>query len=332
MARPLTYAQGYRQGLQEEMARDSSIFIVGTDVVSLGGHFGQVTGLAAEFGNERVRDAPISECAIIASGVGAALNGMRPVVDVNFIDFAFGAMDEIVNQAAKMRYLLNVPMPLVIRASIGAARYGAQHNNSVEVWFAHMPGLLVAVPSTPSDAKGLIKTALRGEDPVMFLMHKKLGGTRGEVGGPDECLPFGQAAIRRSGTDVTIVAYSITVSQALKAAESLAIHGIDAEVIDLRTLVPLDLDTIEASVRKTRHLVVVEEAPRFGGFMAEVAASVQESLFGVLAAPVVRVGSRHAPIAHSPVLIEAVVPQVSTIERAVEAALAPRMSSAQAGG
>src|ERR1700730_8556411 len=176
MATALTYSQAYRQGLAEEMRRDDRIFVVGTDMMSLGGHFGQVAGLGAEFGPERIRDTPISECAIVATGVGAALNGMRPVVDVNFIDFAFGAMDEIVNQAAKMRYLLHVSLPLVIRASIGAARYGAQHNNSVENWFAHMPGLLVAVPATPADAKALMKTAVRGDDPVMFLMHKRLGG------------------------------------------------------------------------------------------------------------------------------------------------------------
>lgn len=321
MAKPLTYAQAYREGLSEEMERDERVFVVGTDVVGLGGHFGQVTGLAAVFGTDRIRDAPISECAIVASGVGAALNGMRPVVDVNFIDFAFGAMDEIVNQAAKMRYMLNVPVPLVIRASIGAARYGAQHNNSVETWFAHMPGLLVAVPSTPSDVKGLLKTALRGADPVMFLMHKRLGGARGEVEGPDACLPFGQAVVRRSGADVTLVTYSVMVGQALKAADKMAERGIDVEVIDLRTLVPLDLETIETSVLKTRRLVLVEEAPRFAGFTGEIASTIQESMFGLLAAPVVRVGALHAPIPHSPPLIEAIVPQQSDIESAIDAVL-----------
>jgi pyruvate/2-oxoglutarate/acetoin dehydrogenase E1 component len=329
MAKPLTYAQAYREGLSEEMERDARVFVVGTDVVGLGGHFGQVTGLAGVFGPERIRDAPISECAIVASGVGAALNGMRPVVDVNFIDFAFGAMDEIVNQAAKMRYMLNVPLPLVIRASIGAARYGAQHNNSVETWFAHMPGLLVAVPSTPSDVKGLIKTSLRGADPVMFLMHKKLGGARGEVEGPDYCLPFGQATVRRPGSDVTVVSFSVMVGQALKAAETMAARGVDVEVIDLRTLVPLDLHTIETSVRKTRRLVLVEEAPRFGGFTAEVAATIQESLFGHLEAPVIRVGALHAPIPHSPPLIEAIVPQPIDIEKAIEAVLSPLTTAAE---
>jgi acetoin:2,6-dichlorophenolindophenol oxidoreductase subunit beta len=313
---PVTYSQAFQQGMREEMARDERIFVLGTDLLDRGGHFGQVLGLGKEFGAERVRDMPISEAAMVAAGVGAALNGMRPVVDLNFIDFSFGAMDEIVNQAAKMRYMFGTPMPLVIRGTSGVALYAAQHNNSLESVFAHMPGLLVAIPSTPADTKGLLKSALRGEDPVIFMMHKRLSGTRGEVGGPEDIVPFGLAAVRRSGGDVTIVAYSHMVFKAMEAAERLAADGIEAEVIDLRTVMPLDFDTVAESVRKTGRLVAVTEAPCFGSIAAEVAARIQETVFDWLSAPVVRVGAKHAPIAHSPALYEAEIPQSADIERA----------------
>jgi pyruvate dehydrogenase E1 component beta subunit len=305
--------------MREEMARDDRIFVLGTDLLDRGGHFGQVLGLGKEFGAARVRDMPISEAAMVAAGVGAALNGMRPVVDLNFIDFSFGAMDEIVNQAAKMRYMFGTPLPLVIRGTSGVALYAAQHNNSLEALFAHMPGLLVAIPSTPADTKGLLKSALRGDDPVIFMMHKKLSGTRGEVGGSDDLIPFGRAAIRRSGGDVTIVAYSHMVFKAMDAAVSLAKDGIEAEVIDLRTVMPLDFETVAESVRKTGRLVAVTEAPCFGSIASEVAARIQESVFDWLAAPVVRVGAKHAPIAHSPALFEAVIPQAADIDRAARA-------------
>lgn len=314
---PVTYAQAFQQGMREEMARDERIFLLGTDLYDRGGNFAQVLGLGEAFGTERVRDMPISEAAMVAAGVGAALNGMRPVVDLNFIDFAFGAMDEILNQAAKMRYMFGTPMPLVIRASSGVALYAAQHNNSLESVFAHIPGLLVALPSTPADAKGLLKTALRGEDPVIFMMHKRLGGARGEVGGPEDLVPFGQAAIRRTGTDVTIVAYSQMVLKAIEAADHLADEGIEAEVIDLRTVMPLDIETVASSVKKTGRLVVASEAPRFGSIASEVAAWIGEQVFDWLDAPIARVAAKHAPIAHSPTLFEAVIPQVADIERAV---------------
>jgi len=309
----LTYGQAYQAGMREEMTRDSRIFNLGTDLYDRGGHFAQVLGLGKEFGRERMRDMPISEAAMVAAGVGAALNGMRPVVDLNFIDFAFGAMDEIINQAAKMRYMFGTPMPLVIRASSGVALYAAQHNNSLESLFSHFPGLLVAMPSTPADTKGLLKSALRGEDPVIFMMHKKLGGVRGEVGGPEELVPFGQAAIRRPGDHVTVVSYSHMVLKVLEAAEQLAAQGIEAEVIDLRTIMPLDIATVEASVRKTGRALVVTEAPTFGSIASEVAASISERAFEWLEQPVRRLGARHAPIAHSPTLFEAVIPQVADI-------------------
>jgi pyruvate dehydrogenase E1 component beta subunit len=312
----VTMAQAYQQGMREEMERDPSIFLLGTDLFDRGGHFAQVLGLGKEFGPDRVRDMPISEAAMVAAGVGAALNGMRPVVELNFIDFAFGAMDEIVNQAAKMRYMFGTPMPLVIRASSGVALYAAQHNNSLEALFASFPGLLVALPSTPADVKGLIKSALRGEDPVIFLMHKRLGSMRGRVGGADDLIPFGRAAVRRAGSDVTIVSYSQMIVKVLEAAERLAADGIEAEVIDLRTVMPLDFATVTTSVQKTGRVLVVTEAPRFASIASEVAATIGETVFDWLDKPVMRLAAHHAPIAHSPTLFESIIPQVADIERA----------------
>ena len=322
MSDAITYAQAFQQGVREEMERDATIIALGTDLYERGGHFGQLKGLGAQFGEARVRDTPISEAAMVAAGVGAALNGLRPIVDLNFMDFAFGAMDEIANQAAKMRFLLDVPLPLVIRGSTGVAFYAAQHNNTFEAWFAGLPGLLVAVPSTPADARGLIKSALRGADPVMFLMHKRLIGLRGDPGPDDHVVPFGQAEIVRPGMQITLVAWSAMVGRARAAADALAGEGIDAEVIDLRTLVPLDMDTVVESVRRTGRAIVVTEGPRFAGFGAEVAASVQEEAFDYLDAPVGRVGGAHTPIGHSPALIDASVPQVEDIAAAVRALLA----------
>jgi acetoin:2,6-dichlorophenolindophenol oxidoreductase subunit beta len=312
-----TLSQAFQEGVREEMHRDENIFILGTDLYIRGGHWGQVQGLGPEFGRDRVRDAPISEAAMMAAGVGSALNGMRPIVDLNFIDFVFGAMDELVNQAAKIRYMWGVPVPLVVRATAGVAYGGAQHNNSLEACFAHIPGLFVAMPATPTDTKGLIKTALRGEDPVIFLMHKMLTGVRGEVDGPDVLVPLGKGRICREGNDVTLVTYSITVKKGLEAAEEAAAKGIDVEVIDLRTVFPLDLALIQASVRKTNRLVVAGEAPRFGSVASEIAASIQEALFDDLDAPVRRVSGKHTPIPSSPPLIDVVIPQVADIERAI---------------
>lgn len=312
-----TYSQAFAQGVSEEMRRDPSIFIMGTDMYDRGGSFAQLVGVGHEFGAERVRDTPISEAAMVAAGVGAAMNGMRPIVDLSFVDFSLGAMDEIVNQAAKMRYMLRIPIPIVIRATTGIALYGMQHNNSLETCFAHTPGLLVAMPSNPADVKGMIKTALRGSDPVMFLMHKRLGGQRGEVGDEETLVPFGRANLVRPGRDVTIVTYSAMVTRALEAAKSLADDGIEVEVIDLRTLIPLDLDFIEDSVKRTRRLVVVGESPRFLGIGAEIAASVQESLFTELVAPIQRVGTAHIPIPSSPALFQPLTLQATDIECAV---------------
>lgn len=317
MSETMTLSQGYRAGVREEMTRDPSIFIMGTDIFIRGGHFAQVLGLGEEFGVERVRDTPISEAAMVAAGVGAAVNGMRPIVDLNFLDFSFGAMDEICNQAAKIRYMFGIGVPLVIRATSGVAGGGAQHNNVIDPWFAELPGLFVAVPSTAGDAKGLIKSALRLDDPVIFLMHKSLSGARGPVGGVEDFVPFGEAVVRRPGSDVTIVGYGHSVTKALQAAAQLAEEEVDAEVVDLRTLFPLDLATVNASVRKTGRAVVVDESAGYGGTSAEVAAAVQHASFDYLDAPVVRVTGSRTPIPHSPPLLMAAIPQVDDITAAV---------------
>jgi pyruvate dehydrogenase E1 component beta subunit len=324
MSPRVTLSQAYRQGLAEEMRADPSILVYGTDLFERGGHWGQVRGLGDEFGRDRVRNAPISEAAMVAAGVGAAMNGLRPVVDLNFMDFSFGAMDEIVNQAAKVRYMWGTPVPLVIRGTNGVAGGGAQHNNSVESWFAHIPGLLVAMPSTPADTKGLIKSALRGEDPVIFMMHKLLAGLRGEIGGEDDLVPFGRGVVRRPGRDVTIATYGVTVSRSVAAAERLAADGVEVEVVDLRTVAPLDLELVEDSVRRTRRLVVVTEAPRHGGIGAEIAAALAESLHGELDGPVLRVGAPHVPIPHSPTLLAAATPTAEDIARALRLAVPAR--------
>lgn len=314
----LSYSAAFQEGVREEMERDSRVFVLGTDLAERGGHFGQVKGLAALFGPDRIRDTPISEAAMVAAGVGAALYGMRPLVDLNFIDFSLGAMDEIVNQAAKIRYMFGRPVPLVIRGTSGVAFGGAQHNNSLEMWFAQIPGLSVAVPATPFDVKGLIKTALQSEDPVIFLMHKRLTGLKGPVGDANTYVGFGSAVVRHHGEDCTIVAYGGTVGKALQAAQELDMDGISAEVIDLRTLYPFDSDTVVDSAIRTGRVVVADEASAFGSMASEVAATVQERAFGALRGPVVRVCGQRAPVPHSPPLIDANLPQKDAIVRAVK--------------
>lgn len=326
MSERATLSQAYRQGLAEEMRTDPRILVYGTDLFERGGHWGQVRGLGSEFGRDRVRNAPISEAAMVAAGVGAAMNGLRPVVDLNFIDFAFGAMDEIINQAAKIRFMWGAPMPLVIRGTNGVAGGGAQHNNSFESWFAHTPGLLVAMPSTPADTKGLIKSALRGEDPVIFLMHKLLAGLRGEIGGAEDLVPFGRGTVRRPGRDITVATYGVTVPRSIAAAGQLASEGVEAEVIDLRTIAPLDLELVEESVRRTRHLVVVTESQRHGGIGAEIAAALSESLYDVLDGPVLRVGAPSVPAPHSAPLLALATPSADDIARSLRAATAARVS------
>ena len=310
----LTYSQAYREGVAEEMAANEKIFIMGTDIVLRGGHFAQVFGLGEQFGASRVRDVPISEAAMLAAGVGSAVCGMRPIVDLNFLDFSFGGMDEICNQAAKMSYMFGIQVPILIRATNGIALGGAQHNNAIESWFAEMPGLNVVMPSNPGDIKALIKSSLRMNDPVLFLMHKALSGLRGAVGGPDDLIPLGQANICRSGNSVTIVTYGVNVAKCLEAAGRLAADGIEAEVIDLRTLYPLDRETVVESVRKTGRAMMVDESPAYGGVSAEIVASIQEAAFDYLDAAVVRITAPHAPVPNSPALLSAILPNSAIIE------------------
>jgi pyruvate/2-oxoglutarate/acetoin dehydrogenase E1 component len=309
----VTYSNAYRQGIREEMTRNDSVFVLGTDLLDRGGHFGQVKGLGQEFGDGRVRDAPISEAALVAAGVGAALNGARPVIDLNFLDFAYGAMDELLNQAAKIRYMWGRPVPLVVRGTAGVALGGAQHNNSLQGWFMNAPGLAIVCPSRPWDVKGLIKSALRGEDPVIFMMHKLLTGLRGPVGGDDELVPIGSARVARPGRDLTVVTYGNGVVLAEQAAETLARTGTDVEIVDLRTLAPLDAPTIVASVRRTGKVLVLDEAPPLGGPSAAVTATIQDEAFWYLDQPVLRLTGAHSPIPHSPVLVDALLPGLDDV-------------------
>lgn len=309
-AAELTYSGAYQQGMREEMSRNGDVFVLGTDLYDRGGHFGQVQNLGQEFGHARIRDTPISEAAMIAAGVGAAMNGARPVVDLNFMDFAYGAMDEIVNQAAKMRYMWGRPVPLVIRATAGVAQGGAQHNNSLQSWFMNTPGLAVVMPSTPRDSKGLIKSALRGDDPVIFMMHKRLTGLRGPVGDAEELVPIGVARVARQGRDLSLITYGFGTVLAGQAAEKLQAQGVDLEIIDLRSLAPLDIDTVAESVRRTGRALVLDEAPPLAGPADAIVSAIQQTAFWYLDQPVARLTARHCPIPHSPALLNALLPTV----------------------
>ncbi len=297
----ITYLEASRQALAEEMRRDPAVWAVGEDL-GRGGVFGQYRGLQDEFGPQRIADAPISEAAIMGAAVGAAMMGTRPVVEMRFSDFALCAMDELVNQAAKARFMFGgqARVPLVVREPMGLWRSSAaQHSQSLEAWYAHVPGLVVACPSTPADNKALLKAAIRCDDPVVYLEHKHLWPLEGEVSDdPDELLPFGRARIVREGSDITIVSWSAQVHVAADAAKTLAADGIGAELIDLRTLWPWDRAAVLASVRKTGRLLVTHEAVSVAGFGAEVAATVAEH--ATLRSPVRRLGAPRAPIAYAP--------------------------------
>lgn len=297
--RIITYRDALREALREEMRRDEAVFLMGEDIADPFGSAYKVTlGLSPEFGLERVRQTPISELGFVGSGVGAALTGMRPVVELMYIDFSTLAMDQIVNQAAKIRYMSGgqAKVPLVIRTQGGMGRSSAAHHaQSLEAWFVHVPGLLVAMPSTPYDAKGLLKTAIRLDDPVIFIEHKLLYNTEGPVPEEEYTIPFGVADVKREGTDCTVVATSRTVLMALKAAEILEEEGISVEVVDPRTLFPLDTETIIRSVEKTSRLVVAHEAPERCGFGAEVVAQIAEKAFDYLDAPIQRVCGPSVP-------------------------------------
>ena len=320
--RRIMYRQALQEALAEEMERDARVFILGEDILDpWGGSFKVTEGLSTRFGVERVRETPISEEAIVGCAVGAALIGMRPVAEIMFSDFAALAMDQIVNQAAKARYMSGgqVEVSLVIRTAGGASRSAAaQHSQSLEAWFCHVPGLKVVMPSNPYDAKGLLKSAIRDPDPIIFIEHKMLYAERGPVPEGEYLVPLGLADVKRAGTDVSIIATSRQVQHALEAAEVLQREsGIDAEVIDVRTLYPLDRSTLVDSVHKTGRAVIVSEAVLRGSYSAELASILSEDAFAELKAPVVRVGAHNTPVPFAPELERYVLPDVERIVAAV---------------
>jgi pyruvate/2-oxoglutarate/acetoin dehydrogenase E1 component len=295
----MMYRDALRAALQEEMARDSRVFVIGEEVGRYGGAYAVTKGLFEEFGAERLVDAPISEASTVGLGVGAAITGLRPVVELMYVDFVALAADQIANQMAKVRYMTGgqVTVPMVLRTQGGTGRSaGAQHSQSLEAWLAHIPGLRVVMPATPADAKGLLKTAVRSDDPVVFIEHKALYAMKGEVPDGEHLVPFGAAYTVRPGRDLTIVTYSRMVHVAAEAAQKLSAEGIEAEVIDLRTLNPLDMDTVLASVRRTHRALVLNEAHRTAGFCSELAARITEELFDILQAPVSRVAAKDVPV------------------------------------
>ncbi len=318
----MRYREALREALREEMQADENVFLMGEDIGVFQGAFKVTAGLLQEFGEKRVRDTPISENTIVGMGVGAAMNGLRPVVELMTVNFSLLALDQIVNSAASIRYMFGaqVSVPMVIRMPQGAGhQLGPTHSHSFEALYLHVPGLLVAVPSTPADAHGLLKSAIRDDNPVIFIEHETLYGRRGEVPDDAEPMRFGEAAVRREGGDVTIVGISRMAETALKGADELSSsHGVEAEVIDPRTLRPLDLDTILESVRKTNRAVIVEEGWPHGGVGANLAALIQEQAFDHLDAPVARVAGGDVPMPYSKPLEQAAFPHE---EHVVHAAL-----------
>jgi pyruvate/2-oxoglutarate/acetoin dehydrogenase E1 component len=317
----LTYKEAVRQAMQEEMRRDESVFLLGEDVGIYGGAFGISLGMLEEFGEERVRDTPISEGVIAGAAAGAAVTGLRPIAEIMFSDFITIAMDSLVNQAAKMRYMFGgkAKVPMVLRMPGGSGTgAAAQHSQSLEAWLVHVPGLKVVMPSTPYDVKGLLKTAIRDDNPVVFIETKTVYNKKGEVPESDYVIPFGVADVKRVGKDVTVFATGVMVHRSLEAAEILAKEGIDIEVIDPRTLVPFDKETLVKSVIKTGKLIIVHEACKRGGFGGEVAAEVMESeAFDYLDAPIKRIAGKNIPIPYCMELEKSAVPQVDDIVNAV---------------
>mgnify|MGYP003582082595 FL=1 len=319
--REISFSEATLEAMSEEMERDSSVFVLGEDIARQVVIFGQFKGLPQKFGTDRVLDTPISETAIVGAAVGAALAGMRPVADMHFADFIGVCMDEVFNQMAKVRYMFGgqCKVPMVLRAPDGIIRSAAaQHSQSVEAWFMHIPGLKVVIPSNPADAKGLLKAAIRSDDPVLYFEHKVLFPMKGPVPDGDHIVPIGKANVSRKGKDVTIVSYSLMMHRALEAAEKLAAEGIEAEVIDLRTISPIDKDTIFESLRKTKRLVIVHEAVKQGGVGAEISALVAEEMIDWLDAPIRRIGAPFVPVPFSPPLEQLVKISADHIAKTVK--------------
>lgn len=316
----ITYAEAIRQAMCEEMRRDEDVVFLGEDIGTYCGAFGVSKGMLDEFGDQRVIETPISETAYVGAGVGAALTGMRPIVELMFSDFMAVCYDQIINQAAKMHFMFGgkVNVPMVIRTAAGGGTgAAAQHSQSLEQMYCHVPGLKVVAPSTPFDAKGLLKTSIRDNNCVVFLEQKKLYRTKGEVPEKDYTIPLGAADIKREGGDLSFITYGRCVQMCLEAAEKLAEKGIDAEVLDLRTLSPLDKEAIVRTAKKTGHVVVVHEAVRFGGFGGEIVSTIADSeAFYYLDAPVKRVGALFCPIPFNPTLESAVLPNTDRIAAA----------------
>jgi pyruvate dehydrogenase E1 component beta subunit len=320
----ITMREAISQALWEEMERDPNVFILGEEVGVWGGTYAVTRGFYDHFGEKRVRDTPISETAIVGAAIGAALTGLRPVAELMTINFAFVAMDQIVNQAAKLHYMFNGKMvlPLVIRTTSGGGRQlGATHSQTPDVIFAHFPGLKVVAPGTPADAKGLLKEAIRTQDPVLFIEQATLYQTRGEVPDGDYTIPIGKSIVQRPGTDVTIVTYSKELETSMKAADELAKEGIQAEVVDLRTLRPLDMGPVLESFKKTNRAVIVEEGWRSYGVGAEIAARIYEEAFDYVDAPIKRVAQAEVPLPYNRNLEQMALPQVKDVIAAVKEVL-----------
>ncbi len=320
----MTFAEALNEALREEMRRDPLVFCLGEDIAVFDGSFTVTRGLLAEFGPGRVIDTPISENSYVGAAIGAAIAGTRPVAELQFFDFITLAMDQIVNLGAKIRYMSGgqVKVPAVIRAPYGSQfPNGATHVQSLEAWFLHVPGVRVVMPSNPADAKGLLKTAIREDNLVLFLENKGLYSVQGDVPEGDCTVPLGEAEVRRRGSDLTLIALGAMVPLALSAADRMAEEGMDVEVIDLRTVAPLDRETILASVRKTHRAAVLHEAARIGGVGAEIGMMIQEEAFDDLDAPVKRIGAAHVPFPFSPVLRKSVIPEINTTVEALKAML-----------
>ncbi len=323
-ARILTYGQAINEALDQEMARDESVFVLGEDVAIYGGAYGVTRGLMEKYGEERIRDTGISEGAIAGAAVGAAMTGMRPVAEIMYVDFMTLVMDQLCNQAAKLRYMFGgkIKVPMVIRTEGGAGRtLGAHHSQSLESWFMHIPGIKLVMPATPADAKGLLIASIRDDNPVVFIEHKMLYNTKGEVPEGDYVVPIGKAEVKRPGKDVTVLTYSRQLLFCQEAAEELAGEGIDVEIIDLRTLLPLDVETIIESVRKTSRAVIVEEDTLTGGAGAEIGMQIMEEAFDYLDAPVKRIAGADVPMPKSAVLEALAIPSKESIVRGIREVL-----------
>lgn len=317
----LSMMEAIREAMTKKMREDPTVFIMGEDVGAFGGCFGVTAGMFDEFGAERVRDTPISEGVIIGCAVGAAATGTRPIAELMFIDFATVGADQLVNQAAKMRYMVGgkIKLPMVVRLPLGAGtRAAAQHSQSLEAWLAHIPGLKVVYPSSPNDAYGLMLKAIEDDNPVIFLEHKLLYGIKGDVDENSKPIEFGKADVKREGKDLTVVATGKMVYEALNAAEELAKEGIDVEVIDPRTLFPFDKETLFNSIEKTNKLIIVTEENKRGSFAGEISAIVAEECFDNLDAPIIRVCSVNSPVPFSPVLEDYYVPNSGDIVKAAK--------------